>query len=356
MLSAAIVGLPQTGKTTVFNLVTHARLAVDRFATGRIDTHRRAAQVPDPRLQWLEERFHPRKVTHAQIEFIDAPGLAPGASQGAGLGNRFLADIRGVDALVHVLAAFEGPAPFLPPVEAAEALELELGFSDLELIERRLERIAQGKRPREHETEAEALRACAHHLESGQRLETLELPAESWQVLSGIQFLTRKPMVYMVNGDEGVLRGEYEGRKALETFAAQRQIPVVAVSAAIESEIDALDEPERSDFLQDLGIRESGIARLARVTYEQLGLISFLTAGPDEVRAWPVPRGIRARAAAGKIHSDIERGFIRAEVVAFADLQRAGNMARAREAGVVRLEGKDYPIADGDVIEFRFNV
>lgn len=361
MPTAALVGLPLSGRSTVFNLLTGQGVEVSGFATGRTDTHRGVVDIPDPRLAYLTRMYQPRKTTPAQLEVVDVPGLARGASEGAGVGNRFLAEIREVDAVVHVLRAFDDPAVPHPedridPLGDLETVDLELLMADLQVLERRLERLASGKRKPGDEDERALLERCVAHLGEGGSVRSLDLGSEERALLSGFGILTDKPAVWLVNADEGALSGDDARVAAVRARAAEAQVPLVVLSAKIESEIAQLGSEERDAFLADLGVEDSGIDRLAKATFEALGLISFLTAGQDEVRAWPIRRATSAQEAAGRIHSDISRGFIRAEIVAFADLEAAGSMAKAREAGKVRLEGKEYPMADGDIVNFRFHV
>lgn len=359
MLKAALIGLPQVGKSTLFGLLT----AVEARGGVTLRGERKVVAVPDERLEVLAEMFRPRRVTPAQLEVMDLPPLVRGSSEGEGLGNRFLVEAREADALVHVLRAFsredvahvEGS---LQPLRDLGIVEDELILADLEVVERRLERLrGQRKRDAQAEKEAGLLERCREALYRQVPVRALSLSEEESRLLRGFALLTAKPRVYVVNGDEGILRDEpYPGKEELAARAAAEGTPLVAVSAQVEEEIAALAPEDRGAFLAELGVRESGLARLSRAAYEALGLISFLTAGEDEVRAWTVARGTRAREAAGKIHSDLERGFIRAEVVAYADLVAAGSLARARERGLLRLEGKDYVVQDGDVITFRFHV
>ncbi|QGP91880.1 Ribosome-binding ATPase YchF [Neomoorella glycerini] len=355
-LTCGIIGLPLVGKTTLFNLLTQAGAETSAFA-GRTKTNIRTAPIPDPRLDFLASLYHPRKVTPATLEIIDVPGLTRGA------GAAFLAAVREVDALLHVVRAFcredvphvEGS---LNPVRDLEMINAEILLADLQLVETRLERIAASKKIKgDLLAEQSALRRCQEALEAEKPLLEAGLTAEEWQVLRHMGFLTTKPMIIVVNIDEEQLRaGHYEGQEEIEAYATARGIPVLNLCAALEAEIARLEPADREVFLQEMGITEPGIDRLARAIYRRLGLISFLTAGEDEVRAWTIKEGTNARAAAGKIHSDIERGFIRAEVVNFSDLARLGDMNKVKEKGLARLEGKDYIVQDGDIINFRFNV
>lgn len=353
-LDIGLIGLARSGKTTIFNLLTQAR--VDTTAFGKVESRRGWVPVPDDRLSWLTGLYHPKKVTPAQLQVVDVPGLVHGESDGP---NRFLNDVRLVDALIHVVRAFPSDLGEDPhPLDELENMELEIGLSDLDLVEKRQARIQAGKKvTKEQQHELDLLNRLHQALESGERLDAIELDDEDRRLLSGYQFLTLKPMVWLINGDDEAVRsGEYPDRKAIEETARQKNIPLVLMAGAIEQEIQELDDTDRDEFMRDLGLKQTGTERLAKASYQRLGLISFLTAGEDEVRAWTIASGTTAKAAAGKIHSDIERGFIRAEVIAFADLKAAGTMVKAREQGLVRLEGKDYRMRDGDIVNFRFNV
>lgn len=350
MLKTAIVGPPATGKTTLFNLLTGGDLPVGPL--GRPESHGGVADVPDGRLEVLARMFHPRKVTAAKIEFVDVPGLRAGGAQEA---RRFLAEIRDIDALVQVVRGFSGMES-ADPVGEAESLDLELMVADLDVVERRLEKIASEKKRPQTDPERSGLEQVRAALSSGAAARTVALADEEAQALRGFTLLTSKPLLLVLNGDESVLHAQDPLRRRLQQYADGRGVPLVAMSLQMEGEIQQLDAAEQAAFMQDLGIAEPGVARLCRGVYAALGQISFLTAGQDEVRAWTIPEGTSARVAAGTIHSDIERGFIRAEVVAFSDLAQAQSLARARELGTLRLEGKDYRVRDGDVINFRFAV
>lgn len=354
MLKAALVGLPLAGKTTFFRLLSGQDVVVG-IGQGKPESHRGTVSVPDERLQVLSAMFRPRKTTPAQIEVVDIPGVAPGSA--AGEARRFLNEIREVDALVCVLRGFSSLLDGTPPspLDEAESLDLELFLADLDVVQRRLERVKDSRKKSEQE-ERGLLERLDQALSDGVRIERLEFSEDEQRLMRGFTFLTSKPLVFVVNTDEAGLAGDFAGADKLAQFARQRQIPLLTVSAKLELEIAQLAEQDRGPFLAELGLKEPGIARLARVTYEGLGLISFLTAGEDEVRAWTVRQGAFAREAAGRIHSDLERGFIRAEVVAYDDLVAAGSLTKARELGKVRLEGKDYPVQDGDILNIRFHV
>ncbi len=351
MLRTALVGLPQSGKTTLYNLLTRSELPTG--AMSRPEAHVGAADVPDQRLAVLAEMFHPKKVTPAKVEYVDIPGVRVGGA--AQESKRFLADIREVDALVHVLQGFANP-DVPDPIAAAEALDLELAVADLDVVERRLERIAREKKRPQPDVEHAALERIAKELGEGRRADATSLSDDEEQALRGFTLLTQKPLILVFNGDEETIQAGHPLHAGVAGYAEQRGVPLVTMSLQLEREIQELELEEQAVFLADLGLNQSGVERLSQGVYRGLGRISFLTAGSDEVRAWTVRRGIAAKAAAGAIHSDIERGFIRAEVCAYLDLAAAGSLARARELGHLRLEGKEYVVQDGDVINFRFAV
>lgn len=355
-LTCGLIGLPLVGKTTLFNLLTHAGAETSNFA-GRTKTNVHTAGIPDTRLDFLAGLYYPRKYTPAVLEVIDVPGLTRGA------GAAFLAAVREVDALIHVVRAFRSDAvahveESLNPARDLENVDAELLLADLQMVETRLERISAGKKIKgETLVEQAALQRCQAVLDSGQPLLEAGLPEDEWLAVRSLGFLTVKPALVVVNIDEDQLcQGQYPGESEIAAYASARGVPVLTICAELEAEIASLEPEERSTFLGAMGITEPGIDRVARAIYGRLGLISFLTAGEDEVRAWTIRAGTPARAAAGKVHSDIERGFIRAEVVSFADLNRLGDMNKVKEKGLARLEGKDYIVQDGDIINFRFNI
>lgn len=363
MLTSGIVGLPMVGKTTFFNLVTGSDLETSNYLTGKTEINMAMARVPDPRIDFLSRLYNPGKTTYAQIQFSDVPGLVRGSSEGKGVGNRFLDGIRNADLLVHVVRAFDNPdVPHVDgavdPVRDLETVNLELLLADMDLVEKRIRRIEEGKKiKKEQADELAVLRKCLAALENEVTVHGADLTADERALLVNYSFLTDKPVILVVNVDEDQLRaGDYPGRDRMHDFAADRGIKLLEVSGQIEMEISRLPDEDRQVFMEDLGLAESGIDRLARAAYDTLGLISFFTVGEDEVKAWTIPAGLDARSAAGKIHSDLERGFIRAEVVAYDDLAKAGNMTRAKEMGLTRLEGKEYLVKDGDIMNIRFNV
>lgn len=364
-MKIGIVGLPMVGKTTLFNLLTGSTSETSHFMSGKTDANVGVARVPDDRIDYLSRIYKPRKTTYAQIEFTDVPGLVRGASAGQGVGNQFLAAIRDVDALVEVVRVFKDPdVPHvegdIDPMRDIQTVGMELLFADLELVEKRLERIASSKNKKktpEQEAERVLLEKLLEGLEEERSVFSLGLSEEERAGLRQYGFFTDKPLLLVPNLDEEQFKTrDYPGKAEVEAWAAANGVPVVEVCGALEEEIGELGPEDREVFLADLGLSEPGVDRLSRAVYARLGLISFLTAGEDEVRAWTIKAGTTAKEAAGKIHTDIERGFIRAEVVAFADFEAAGSMGKAREVGKVRLEGKDYVVKDGDIMHFRFNV
>lgn len=355
-MDVGLIGLPRSGKTTVFNLLTKSHAEVNQFGGAKAESRQALAPIPDQRLNWLASHYHPKKLTPATISVVDVPGLTRSESGGP---NRFLNDVRLVDALILVVRGFSTDSgDMATPLQDIEDMELELMLSDLDLLEKRKERIQTGKKlTAEHQTELSLIERLSATLEANQRLTQIELSEEEVRMIRGYQFLTLKPLVWVINLDEDQLsRQEYENRQEIGELAAAKDVPVVMMAARMEQEIEELSDEDRDAFMKDLGIDHSGLSRVATAMYQKLGLISFLTAGDDEVRAWTIAAGTTAKKAAGKIHSDIERGFIRAEIVGFEDLASGGSMAKARELGTVRLEGKDYVMQDGDVVNFRFNV
>lgn len=355
-LTCGIIGLPLVGKTTLFNLLTQGEEETSNYA-GRTKTNIRVSQIPDQRLDFLADIYHPRKVVPATLEVTDVPGL------NRGTGAAFLAAVREVDALIHVVRAFNSEAVThidgnINPVRDLENVNAELYLADLEMVETRLERIAAGKKNKgETQVEQAALKRCQEVLNEGKPITEAGLSDEEWQAIRSLGFLTIKPMIFVVNIDEDQLHeGHFDGEEDVNAYAGEKGIPVLAICLELEVEISQLDPGEREVFLEEMGITQPGIERVAQTIYRHLGLISFLTVGEDEVRAWTINEGINARGAAGKIHTDIERGFIRAEVVKYEDMERLRDMSSVKEKGLARLEGKDYIVQDGDIINFRFNV
>ena len=358
-MKVAIIGLASVGKSTLFHLLTGAPAA---GPSGKPEARVGIARVPDPRVEDLAKMYSPKKKTQATVEYVDVPGVAKG--EGTALVD--LPALRGIDALVHVVRAFESdvvphPDGSVDPLRDARMLELELILADLSTVEKRLERIEanikKGHKPDDIAEKAVFLK-LKEALEAERPLRELDLPEEDRRRLRSYAFLSEKPVLLAVNMGEGQIRGSaaYLESSGLTAFAARPGFGLCPVSATIEAEMAELPAEDAKAFLEDLGLAEPGLDRVIRTSYALLGLISFLTAGEDECRAWTIRRGTKAQGAAGEIHSDIERGFIRAEVVAFEDLMAAGSIAACREKGTLRLEGKEYVVRDGDVINFRFNV
>ena len=365
-MKLGIVGLPNVGKSTLFNSLTKAGAEAANYPFCTIDPNVGIVAVPDDRIKRLGELYHTKKVTPAVIEFVDIAGLVKGASKGEGLGNQFLANIREVDAIVHVVRCFEDENVVhvdgsVDPVRDIETINLELIFADLEVLERRISKVARtAKMDKEAGREMTLLKRVKEHLEEGKPASSMVLAGEEEEKwFAGYNLLTAKPVIYAANGSEDDLMDDgasNEGVAKVREYAAQTGSEVFVICAKIESEIAELDDEEKAMFLEDLGISESGLDKLISASYRTLGLMSFLTAGEDECRAWTIRIGTKAPQAAGKIHSDFERGFIKAEVVNYEVLLREGSLAAAREKGLVGMEGKEYVVRDGDVILFRFNV
>lgn len=362
-MKIGLIGLPMVGKTTLFNLLTGSNIEIRGFTTGKIDANLGIAKIPDNRIDFLSDMYKPKKTTYATIEVVDVPGLSKGASMGKGVGNQFLENIRHSDVLVHIVRAFTNDSILheegsVNPMRDIETINMELLFADLSVIENRIDRIEKSKKiTKENIYEMEVLKKCRDGLENGLLIHNIDLAKEEKEVLKTFSFLSERPMIIVVNIDEDqLIRGDYPNKEELESFSKESSTPLLEISTRTELEISQLDEEDREIFMEELGIGESGIDRLSNISYDYLGLVSFLTAGEDEVRAWPIKIGTPAKYAAGKIHSDIEKGFIRAEVCRFNDLKEHGSMNKAREKGLVTLEGKQYIVEDGDIINFRFNV
>ena len=352
-MKAGIIGLPKTGKTTLFNILTEAERDTDKFAVST-ETHVGVATVADRRLEQLRDLYSPKRYVPATIEYVDIPGI----QQGEGAQSPDLVGLKEVDALVHVVRAFEDPEILHPegsvdPARDVESVNLELILADHELVERRLGRLEQSRKRGLSQEEQKEIRLLSDvilpALENETALREIELEGDDEKRLRGFQLLSAKPLLLVLNVDE-------DGLAAPPTISVSAGVESVVVSAPIEEEISRLEAADQTEFLESLGLREPSLERVLRSTYRLLGLISFFTVGEDEVRAWTIRQGTLARRAAGAVHTDIERGFIRAEVTPWADLIRLGSLAACRDQGILRLEGKDYVVADGDVTHFRFNV
>ena len=365
-MKLGIVGLPNVGKSTLFNSLTKAGAESANYPFCTIDPNVGIVPVPDARLKLLGDFYKSKKVTPAVIEFVDIAGLVKGASKGEGLGNQFLANIREVDAIVHVVRCFEDDNVIhvdgsVDPLRDIETIDYELIFSDIEILERRIAKTKKKKKnDKKAAKELEFLQKIKAHLEEGKPAKTMEIDADDETLwMNEYNLLTWKPVIFAANVGEDELEDDAasnEHVQRVKEFAKEQGSEVFVICAQIEQEIAELDDDEKKEFLEDLGLTESGLEKLIAASYRILGLQSFLTSGEDETRAWTIPIGCKAPQAAGKIHSDFERGFIKAEVVNYQDLLDCGSYAGAREKGLVRMEGKEYVVRDGDVILFRFNV
>lgn len=363
-MKLGIVGLPNVGKSTLFNAITNAGAESANYPFCTIEPNVGMVTVPDERLDFLASIYEPKKYTPAVIEFVDIAGLVKGASKGEGLGNKFLSNIRNTDAIVHVVRCFDDENVIhveggTDPKRDVEIIDLELIMADMEMVERRIEKAnknAKGDKKFLHE--AEVFKGLLEHLNEGKSVRSYECEPDDMELIATSDLLTIKPVIYAANMDENGI-SDYENNdyyKQLCTIAEAEGAQVLPICAKLEEEIAALEPEEREMFLEEMGMEQSGLDRMIKCSYALLGLISFLTCGPDECRAWTIKKGTKAPQAAGKIHTDFERGFIRAEIVAFDDLRECGSMAAAKEKGLVRSEGKDYIMHDGDVTLFRFNV
>ena len=364
-MKLGIVGLPNVGKSTLFNAITNAGAQSANYPFCTIEPNVGVVDVPDKRLDALAEIYHPVKYTPAAIEFVDIAGLVRGASKGEGLGNKFLANIREVDAVVHVVRCFESSDIVhvdgsVDPARDIETINLELALSDLEVLERRIDKTKKMlKADKKYQEELDFFERVREALEAGKPARSVECSEDEQKLLDSACLLTGKKVIYAANMSEDDFANGVENNAnlaAVRKIAEEENSEVLPICAELEAEISGMEPEDRVMFLSELGLEESGLDRLVRKCYHLLGLISFLTAGQPEVRAWTITRGTKAPQAAGKIHSDIERGFIRAEVIAFDRLMECGSLAAAKEKGQIRSEGKEYVMQDGDVVHFLFNV
>lgn len=364
-MKLGMVGLPNVGKSTLFNALTNAGAESANYPFCTIEPNVGIVSVPDERLDKLAEMYNPDKFTPATLEFVDIAGLVKGASKGEGLGNKFLSNIREVDAIVHVVRCFEDQNIIhvdgeINPARDIETIDLELIFSDVEMLDRRIDRTKKlVKGDKKYQVEVDFLEALKSHMEEGNSARSFEMTDEEKEILKTTPLLSMKPVIYAANLSEADFTANIENNPHYQTvceIAKKQNAAVLPVCAQIEAEISDMSDEDKDMFLSELGLEISGLNRIIKEGYSLLGLISYLTAGEPEVRAWTITNGTKAPQAAGKIHTDFEKGFIRAEIISFDDLMECKTMAAAKEKGLVRLEGKEYVMQDGDIVHFRFNV
>ena len=365
-MKLGIVGLPNVGKSTLFNAITNAGVPADNYAFCTIDPNVGVVSVPDERLDWLSDFHNPKKTTPAVVEFVDIAGLVKGASKGEGLGNKFLSNIRTTDAIVHVVRCFEDSnvthvEGSTDPLRDIEIINLELVMADIEMVERRIDKCQKAAKGGDKKflKDAQILTDLLDHMNEGKLARTFTDDADTLAIIAESDLLTLKKTIYVANLSEDEINEPDSNRHycAVKELAGREGSQLIPICAKLEADIAELDDPdEKAMFMEELGVQESGLDKLIRSSYALLGLISFLTAGSDECRAWTIKKGTKAPQAAGKIHTDFERGFIRAEVIAFEDMKACGSMANAKAKGLVRSEGKEYVMKDGDIVNFLFNV